>query len=218
MIIGPIALVHKFSTLVFGFLKPFGIWGLGGIAFIDAALVPIPVTMDGVIVGYTAANHRLFLLYSLMAAAASAIGSLIPFFVGRAGGEIFLLKRINRERYERIRDHFERQEFLAIMIPAMLPPPTPLKLFEFAAGVFEMKPVLFLVAIFCGKFAQFLVCAVLTLWFGPALLHSLKGMIHHHFDVVLGVASAAVLCLILYIVRRIFDRRKGERLPLEEDA
>ena len=67
------------------------------------------------------------------------IGSLVPFAIGRAGGELFLLKRINRERYERIRDRFERQEFLAIMIPAMLPPPTPLKLFEFAAGVFEMK-------------------------------------------------------------------------------
>jgi membrane protein YqaA with SNARE-associated domain len=215
--IGPIALVHKFSSMVFGFLKPFGIWGLGGIAFIDSALIPIPVTMDGVVVGYTAANHHYFLLYSLMAAAASAVGSLVPFFVGRAGGEIFLLKRINRERYQSIRDRFERQEFLAIMIPAMLPPPTPLKLFEFAAGVFEMKPVLFLVAIFCGKFAQFLVCAVLTLWFGPTLLHTLKHMIHHHFDVVLGLASAAALCLIFYIVRRIFDRRKGERLPLEED-
>ena len=81
-----------------------------------------------------------FLAYSLIgAAAASTLGSLVPFFIGRAGGEFFLLKRINRERYEKIRDRFERQEFLAIMIPAMLPPPTPLKLFEFSAGVFEMK-------------------------------------------------------------------------------
>ena len=63
--------------------------------------------------------------------------------MGRAGGELFLLKRINRERYERMRDKFERQEFMAIMIPAMMPPPMPIKLFEFAAGVFEMKPLLF---------------------------------------------------------------------------
>ncbi|MFT3971939.1 MAG: hypothetical protein QM699_00205 [Amaricoccus sp.] len=47
----------------------------------------------------------------------------------------------------RIRDRFEKQEFFAIMIPAMLPPPTPMKLFEFAAGVFEMKPLGYLLAI-----------------------------------------------------------------------
>lgn len=218
MIIGPIALLHKFSSLLFSFLKPLGIWGIGGMALIDSALFPIPVSMDGVVIGYVAHNHHLFLVYSLIAAGASAIGSLVPFFIGRAGGELFLLKRINRERYQRIRDRFERQEFLAIMIPAMLPPPTPLKLFEFAAGVFEMKPVPFTLAIFCGKFAQFLVCSVLTIWFGPALVHSLRGMVHHHFDVVLGIASAAAFCLVFYIVRKIFDRRKGERLPLEDEA
>ena len=111
--------------------------------------------MDGVVIGYVAIDHRKFLLYCLMAAVTSAIGSLIPYYVGRAGGELFLLKRINRERYERLRDRFERQEFMAIMIPAMMPPPMPIKLFEFGAGVFEMKPLPFVLAIFAGKFIQF---------------------------------------------------------------
>jgi uncharacterized membrane protein YdjX (TVP38/TMEM64 family) len=62
-----------------------------------------------------------------------------PFLLGRAGGELFLMKRIDRARYEQLRDRFEKQEFLAMMIPSILPPPTPWKLFVFAAGVFEMK-------------------------------------------------------------------------------
>ncbi len=218
MIIGPIALFHKLSVTLLTVLKPLGVWGVGGIALIDSALIPIPVSMDGVVIGYVAANHQRFLLYSLMAAAASALGSLVPFFIGRAGGEIFLLKRINRERYERIRDRFEHQEFFAIMLPAMLPPPTPLKLFEFAAGVFEMKPVTFVLAIFCGKLTQFLVCSVLTIWFGPALLHSTRRMIHHHLDVAIGVAVAIALWIIIYTVRKIFDRRKGVPLPVEDEA
>jgi membrane protein YqaA with SNARE-associated domain len=168
--LAPIAFLHKFSAALLMLLKPFGIWGVAGLALIDSALIPIPVSMDGVIIGYVATNHQRFLLYSFVAAAASSIGSLVPFFIGRAGGELFLLKRINRERYERIRDRFERQEFLAIMVPAMLPPPTPLKLFEFAAGVFEMKTLPFLLAIFCGKFTQFMVCSLLTIWFGPTLI------------------------------------------------
>ena len=111
-----------------------------------------------------------------MAAGASAVGSMIPYYVGRAGGELFLLKRINRERYEKMRDRFERQEFMAIMIPAMCPPPMPIKLFEFAAGVFEMKPLLFATAIFAGKFVQFMVCALITILYGPEIAHAGRHM------------------------------------------
>ncbi len=215
--LGPLALLHKFSAVLLAVLKPLGIWGVGALALIDSGLFPIPVSMDGVVIGYVAANHRLFFMYSLMAAAASTLGSLVPFFIGRAGGELFLLKRINRERYESLRDRFERQEFLAIMIPAMLPPPTPLKLFEFSAGVFEMKLIPFLLAIFCGKFAQFLACSVLTIWFGPKLVHSIRHLVHDHHDIVMGIAAAALVGLIFYIVRKVFDGRKGVTLPSEEN-
>jgi membrane protein YqaA with SNARE-associated domain len=216
--LSPLVVLHKFSVTLLAVLKPLGIWGVGGLALIDSALIPIPVSMDGVVIGYVAANHHRFLLYSLIAAACSAVGSLVPFYIGRAGGELFLLKRINRQRYERIRDKFERQEFLAIMVPAMLPPPMPLKLFEFAAGVFEMKTMPFLLAIFCGKLTQFLVCSVVAIWFGPVLVHSIRRLIHAHLDLMIGVGVAALIWLILFIVRKVFDRNKGESLPAEENS
>jgi membrane protein YqaA with SNARE-associated domain len=216
--IHPIALLHKFSAILLAVLKPLGIWGVGGLALIDSALIPIPVSMDGVIIGYVAADHKRFLLYCLMAAFAAAVGSLVPFFVGRAGGELFLLKRINREKYEKIRDRFERQEFLAIMIPAMLPPPTPLKLFQFAAGVFEMKPVPFVIAVFCGKLTQFLVCSLLTIWLGPTIVHTASREMHRHLSVVIGIAIAAGLWLVFLVVRRLFDRNKGLVLLDEEKS
>ncbi len=216
MKIGPIALVHKLSAVLLAVMKPLGIWGVGGLALIDSALIPIPVSMDGIVIGYVASNHQRFLAYSIIAAAASALGALVPFFVGRAGGELFLLKRINRQRYERMRDRFERQEFFAILIPAMLPPPTPLKLFEFAAGVFEMRVAPFAFAIFCGKLIQFLVCSLLTIWFGPTIVHSARQAMHEHLSLVIGTALFALLAIVFYIIRRIFDRRRGLPLPLEE--
>ena len=196
-------------------LKPLGVWGLGGLAFIDSGLFPLPTTMDGVVIGYVASDHRKFLLYVLMASAASAIGSLIPYYVGRAGGELFLLKRINRARYEGLRDKFERQEFMAIMIPAMCPPPMPIKLFEFAAGVFEMKPLPFATAIFCGKFVQFLVCALITVFYGPEIAHTVRLAFHEHFGVAVGVLAGLGLVLLVYVLRNLFGGR-GARFPVEE--
>jgi membrane protein YqaA with SNARE-associated domain len=199
-------------------LLPFGIWGLGGLAFIDAGIFPIPTTMDGAVIGYVASDHRKFLLYCLMAAAASALGSLIPYYVGRAGGEIFLLKRINRARYERMRDRFANQEFLAIMIPAMMPPPMPVKLFEFGAGVFEMRPLLYTTAIFCGKFIQFLVCALITVFYGPEIAHTFRRAVHQHSDIVLAISLAIGLAFVVYLLRMLFDRRRGTQFPMEENA
>ncbi|HEY0306867.1 MAG TPA: VTT domain-containing protein [Acidobacteriaceae bacterium] len=216
MKIGPLAALHKFSALLFLVLKPLGIWGLGGLALIDSALFPIPVSMDAVLIGYVVSAHSKFLLYCLMAAVASALGSLVPYYVGRAGGELFLLKRINRERYERMRDRFESQEFLAIMIPTMLPPPTPVKLFEFAAGVFEMRPLLYVLAVFTGKFIQFMVCALLTIYFGPTLFRSIMYEFHNHLGMVLLAVALLILAIAFFVVRKTFARRSRLRFPAED--
>jgi membrane protein YqaA with SNARE-associated domain len=197
------------------FLKPFGVWGICALAIIDTATIPVPI--DALLIDYVAHDHARFLLYAFMAALGSAIGSLVPYYLGRAGGEIFLLKRINRQRYEQLRDRFEKQEFLAILIPAMLPPPMPVKLFEFAAGVFEMKPVSFFCAIFAGKCLRFLVWAIITVLYGPAILHELMHAVHEHIQYVLGFAGLLGVLLIIYVVRKIFDRRRETSLPIEED-
>ncbi len=197
-------------------LKPFGFWGLGGLSFVDAGLFPIPPTMDLVLIGYVAADHSRLLLYCLVAALGSALGSLIPYYIGRAGGELFLLKRINRERYEHLRDRFERQEFFVIAIPAMIPPPFPLKLFEFAAGVFEMKPFPFAAAIFCGKLIRFLLFAIITVVYGPAIVHTVSREFHRHAGIVLAGVGTLLVLLGVYIAQAL--RRRGTQFPVEGDV
>src|SRR3984893_3768122 len=151
-------------------LKPLGVWGIGGLAVIDSSTIPVPI--DALLIDYVANDHRRFLLYCFMAAFGSAVGSLLPYYLGRAGGELFLLKRINRQRYEQLRDRFEKQEFLAIMLPAMCPPPMPVKIFELAAGVFEMRVVSYFLAIAAGKFLRFAIESVLVIIYGPTIIDS----------------------------------------------
>lgn len=216
MKISPVALFHKLNAGLLGLLKPLGVWGIGGLAIIDSAAIPVPI--DALLIDYVAHDHARFLLYCFMGAAGSAIGSLLPYYLGRAGGELFLLKRINRKRYEQLRDRFEKQEFLAIMIPAMMPPPMPVKLFEFAAGVFEMKVLWFFTAIFVGKFLRFLVWAVITILYGPQLLHTITHEMHAHLQWVLGVSGILVGLIVLWVVRKLFDKRRGTQFPAEDDA
>jgi len=147
------------------FLAKFGIWGIGALALLDSSTLPVP--MDAFLAFSVWNDKPRFWLYCLLAAAGSAIGGLLPYGLGRAGGELFLLKHVNRERFERMRTRFERQEFLAMMIPSMLPPPTPWKAFVFAAGVFEMRVLPFMLAVFCGRMVRWLALSLLVLKLGP---------------------------------------------------
>jgi membrane protein YqaA with SNARE-associated domain len=174
--------------LVALFLARFGVFGVGAAALLDSSTIPIP--MDALLAVYVWNDKGHFWLYCLLAAAGSAVGGLLPYGLGRAGGELFLLKHVNRNHYERIRARFERQEFLAMMIPSMLPPPTPWKAFVFAAGVFEMRIVPFMLSVFCGRMVRWLVLSLLVLKLGPGAVD----LVAHHglalLAVVIGLAVA----------------------------
>jgi membrane protein YqaA with SNARE-associated domain len=188
-------LFDKYKIWLLAILKPLGFWGVGGIGFIDAAAIPVP--MDLILAGYVWADKHYFYLYVLLASAGSALGGLIPFFLGRAGGELFLMKRINRARYEQLRDRFGKQEFLAMMIPSILPPPTPWKLFVFAAGVFEMKTGHFMLAVFAGRFIRYMVTALLTIEYGPQIVSMVTVLTTRH-RIALAIVLLALLALLVY--------------------
>ena len=114
------------------------------------------------------------LLYVFLASAGSAVGCTVLYLIGHLGGETLLRKRMSPERFERIHAAFDRHEFWALMFPAMLPPPTPFKLFVLAAAAFEMNFGHFLLAIFLGRFVRFLILSLLTLKFGPDVVHLMK--------------------------------------------
>ena len=195
-----IALFLKYQLWLLAFLKPLGFWGVGIIALIDSSSVPLP--MDLIIAGYAWSDRRHFYIYPIMAALGSAIGGLVPFLLGRAGGEIFLLKRIERKRYEQLRDKFEHQEFLALLVPSMLPPPTPWKLFVFAAGVFEMRTLNFVIAVFLGRLVRFGVEALLTIRYGPHILDVVGNAAKRHMDLVLTAVGIFLGVIVLWAVRK----------------
>ncbi len=185
-------------------------WGVFAIAGVDSALVGMPV--DAVVVGYVYQDRHRFIFYVVMAALGSALGSIPLYLIGYFGGEEVLRKRISQARFLKIHRSFEKHEFLALMLPAMLPPPTPFKLFVLGAAVFEMRWTHFLMAIFAGRLVRFTFWSLLALVYGPQIVELAGNLFRRHFYWLLG-AVAAGLC-----AWWLFRRGKIKKLAAAESS
>ena len=193
-------LLHWWNLVALPAILKLGIWGAGAVAILDSSSIPVP--MDAILAVWIWNNKGQFWLYAIMAAAGSAIGGLLPYGLGRAGGELFLLKRVTRQRFEALRARFEQQEFWAMAVPSMLPPPTPWKAFVFAAGVFEMRVLLFMLAVFTGRLIRWLVLSLLVIELGPGAVQ----VIERH-----ALAALAIVGGVGLIVFAVWWRKKKRR-------
>ena len=195
-------LITKWKLVILPALIKMGFWGVAAISILDSSSLPVP--MDAILAVYIWNDKGNFLSYCLLAAVGSAIGGLVPYGIGRAGGELFLLKRVNRVRYETLKARFEKQEFLAVMIPSMLPPPTPWKIFVFAAGVFEMRTLTYVLAVFAGRLVRWLVLSLLVMKLGPGA----ADIVAHHAIATLAIVGG--LALVGFSWWWLSKRRSGE--------
>jgi len=179
--------LHTYSEWIKHALAPLGPWGMLAFAAVDGSFLGMP--LDAIFVGYVYNDRSRFLLYVLLAATGSALGSIVIYVIGYTGGEVLLRKRLPPERFEKIHASFDKHEFWALMFPAMLPPPTPFKIVVLAAAGFEMNFLHFLLAIFAGRFVRFLIEALLTLWFGPHIVTLTANLLAHHFMTILAVVA-----------------------------
>jgi uncharacterized membrane protein YdjX (TVP38/TMEM64 family) len=105
-----------------------------------------------------------------------------------------------------MRIRFESQEFLAVMIPSMLPPPAPWKVFVFAAGVFEMRVIPFMLSVFTGRMVRWLILSLLVLKLGPGAVELVR---HHSLPLVAIVGILAVAGFVWWLIRK---KRAGKLL------
>lgn len=172
---------------------------------IDASSVAIP--MDLIIAGYVWGDRSRFWIYALVGALGAAIGALVPYYIGRIGGEWVLMKRVDPSKYAQLQARFDRHHWFAVMVPAAMPPPFPFKLFAFGAGVFEMKVLPYMISVFVGRAVHYLATAILTFYFGPKIVelitHSAK---RHSWWILAGTGIVAAL-FVMYVLHRRKRRR-----------
>lgn len=168
-------------------LLTFGSLGLFGIALLDSALLPMPSGPDLIMITLSAINPTWMPVYALAATLGSTAGCTLLYMAARRAGA-GVLKRFSAERRERVENLLGRYDMLAIMIPAVLPPPFPFKIFILSAGAFRLKTVRFITAVFIGRCIRFLIEGWLAIKFGDEAMQIIK---QHGIKVLLAVVVIA---------------------------
>src|ERR1044072_946473 len=104
---------------------------------LDSSLLSLPEINDYLVVGRCYKYPTAAFYFPLFAAMGSVLGCHILYSIVRRGGQALLRKRFKLEQIKRVERAYERFGFLAIGIPAILPPPLPFKIFVATAGALE---------------------------------------------------------------------------------
>jgi membrane protein YqaA with SNARE-associated domain len=190
-------------------LKALGAAGLFGISLIDSVGVPLPGGPDAVMIWLSGNSPGLMPLYALAATAGSAIGCTGLYVVARSAG-VAALRRVAPQKRARIENLLGRYDLIAIMIPAVLPPPFPFKPFVLCAGVFKLKTWRFITAIFIGRAIRFLIEGWLAIRFGEDAGRIIK---QHGWKL---LVATAVIVVIAVLVKRTLSRRASDLEQLSE--
>ena len=177
-----------------------GGWGLLLIAFVDSSFGTLPIVNDLLVIWLSVQDPSRWAFYAGMATVGSVLGCLVVFYLGRKGGDLLLRKKAKPQQVERMRRWYERNEFLTVAVPALMPPPTPFKLFVLAAGVFQVRLRYFLTALSLGRGVRYFTCGFLGAKFGD----DAKTFLENNLLQVIGIAVALILAG--YLLVRLAER------------
>ena len=174
--------------------------GLFVIGYLDSSFLSFPEVNDLLVMGMAMRHHGLLIYYSLMATLGSVLGCLTLYYIARAGGEAFVRKRFKEHHVDRALVLAQKYGLLIVIVPALLPPPMPFKIFILIAGVAEIPFVQFTVAVFVARFIRYFGQGLLAVWYGEAAFAFLRANAAR-IGILLSIA-ALVIGVIVILLRR----------------
>ncbi len=174
---------------VVAFASGLGAPGLFLISFLDSSVLTFPVINDLLLIELSIQHPARMPLYALMAMLGSVLGCVLLFFLAEKGGEALFHKHAGH-RAQAIHNWVVHNGFGGMLVAALLPPPTPFKVFVVAAGVFEVPLVSFTSAIALARAIRYFGIGYLAIRYGAQALPYL--MSHKWLVAAVVVALAAV--------------------------
>lgn len=179
--------------------------GLFLISFLDSSVMTFPVINDLLLVDFSIRNPAGMPYYALMATLGSVAGCVLLYFIARKGGEALFHRRAGPHAAS-VKAWIEHNGFISLLVAALLPPPTPLKVFVIAAGVFEVPLRSFTTALTLARALRYFGVGFLAVRYGSTAMHYLTEHKLRLTGIVVG------LVLLSYALAKLFVRRHPRKL------
>lgn len=193
--------VSKSLTRLSEYFIALGPFGLFAVAVLDSSFVPLPSSVDALMILLTVTHPRLMILYALLATAGSTIGCVILYYVSRRAGSR-ALRKFSPAKQARVKELIDRYDVLSVLVASLMPPPFPFKLFVITAGVFRFSLTRFTLAIVAGRAFRFLLEGYLAIRYGAQASQILQ---KYYPWIGLGLA---ILIVVIFFGRKFL---KGKR-------
>ena len=178
--------------------------GLFIIALLDSSFLSFPQVNDLLIIVLSTKYPERMPYYAGLTTIGSVIGCFLLYGVARRGGEVFLRKRLKGRYVDRAMTLYQRHGLLAVVVPALLPPPVPFKVFVLLAGAAAVSPIRFGIAVGIGRGIRYFGQGYLAVLYGEQAAEFMRA---HGTEIGIGLAvTALAIGAAVYFLRR---RRHG---------
>ncbi len=169
------------------------------LAICDSSFISLPEVNDLLLMTFSIGNPARMIELATLTTLGSVIGCSLLYAVGRKGGEAFLRKRFNDAKMLKIQGWYQRHGVLAVIVPSLLPPPTPFKIFVLSAGAFGISWPRFIAAASIGRGLRYFSEGFLAVAYGPRAIE----FVRNNFGRI-GVALAILIVasVVIYALAR----------------
>ncbi len=165
--------MSEFVDRLRAFALAMGAPGLFVVAFLDSSFLSLPEINDLLLVFMVTQHKERMVLYAATATLGSLAGCLVLYYIGRKGDQ-WVARRFSPARVERAMATFRRYGVMAVLIPSLLPPPAPFKVFVLLAGVAGISMSRFAIAILIGRGLRYFIEGYLALKYGDQAMDFMR--------------------------------------------
>jgi membrane protein YqaA with SNARE-associated domain len=198
--------LRSFIASIYTFALSLGGPGLFAVAALDSSFISLPQINDLLVVLMVTQHKAWMPYYAAMATLGSVAGCSVIYLLANKGGEALLRRRVASHRVDRALGLYRRYGVLALMVPALLPPPAPFKLFVLGAGIAGVRPLKFVLGVAIARGLRYTILGTLAIYYGDAAIELMRT---HGPTVGLTLAGTIVVAAIGYILWRRRQRSHG---------
>ena len=167
------------------------------IGALDSSLLSLPEVNDYLVVARCYTHPKTVFFFPLFAAIGSLLGCLLLYTILSRGGRAVLHRRFRIEHVLRVERAYARFGILALVVPALLPPPMPFKIFVATAGALQFPRRRFLLTIFLARSLRYYVEGTLAVFYGQRVLRFFKD---NGLLIISIVTGLCVVALAIYLL------------------